>query len=172
METVNLKGFPVPISGELPNEGITAEDFCYVMNNLNEFHLHDLEAKVKVLVSVPSLDTNICQTETRKFNEKLEGMEGVKALIISKDLPFAQKRFCETEGFKNVESVSDYRYGDYGEDFGVLMTDGALKGLLARSVLVLDSNNKIHYSELVEDIFMEPDYDAVISVVEELIAKQ
>jgi thiol peroxidase len=98
-------------------------------------------------------------------------MKDVKALIISKDLPFAQKRFCDSAKINNVEAVSDFRYGDFGEDYGVLMTDGALKGLLARAVVVLDKDNKIHYSELVSDILMEPDYDSVIEEVEELLKK-
>jgi thiol peroxidase len=171
METVNLKGFPVPLNGELPNEGVKAQDFYYVKGNLNEESLYDLDVKVKILISVPSLDTNVCQVETSKFNEKLAKMKDVKALIISKDLPFAQKRFCDSAKINNVEAVSDFRYGDFGEDYGVLMTDGALKGLLARAVVVLDKDNKIHYSELVSDILMEPDYDSVIEEVEELLKK-
>lgn len=168
-ETVNLKGFPVALIGEFPAEGVKAEDFYYVKANLNEESLYDVEAKVKVIISVPSLDTNVCQLETKKFNEELAKREGVKGLVISKDLPFASKRFCDAAKIGNMEPVSDFRYGDFGKDYGVEMTEGALKGLLARSVVVLDKNNKIHYAELVPEILAEPDYESALETVDELL---
>lgn len=172
MDTVNLKGFPVNLSGELIEEGAKAIDFYYVKGNLNEESLLDIEAKVKVIISVPSLDTNICQVETKKFNQHLSKLKDVKTIVISKDLPFASKRFCETAGVKNVEPVSDFRYGDFGQEYGLEMTDGALKGLLARAVIVIDGQtNKIVYSELVPEILAEPDYESAVETIEELLAK-
>lgn len=170
-ETVNIKGFPVALIGEFPTEGVKAEDFYYVKSNLNEESLYDVDAKVKVILSVPSLDTNVCQMETKKFNEELGKRKDVRGFVISKDLPFASKRFCETANIKNVEPVSDFRYGDFGKDYGVEMTEGALKGLLARTVLVLDKNNKIHYAELVPEILSEPDYESALETVDELLGK-
>lgn len=169
MDQINLKGFPVQLVNDIPVPGVTAEDVTLVTKDLNEISLFDLDEKVKVLIAVPSLDTGVCQAETRHFNEELGKRAGVLGAIISKDLPFASKRFCEAEGIANVITLSDYRYGDFGQDFGVEMTTGALKGLLARVVFVVDENNKIVLTEVAEDILKEPNYAAVLAKVDELL---
>ena len=169
MAKVTHKGNPVKLKGELPKLNAEAEDFTYVKNDLKEESLYDLEDIIKVIIAVPSLDTGTCATETRKFNEKLAAKKGVIGIVISKDLPFAQRRFCETEGIKNVMAVSDYRYNDFTENYNTEMLDGALKGLSARAVFVLDQDNVVKYVELVSEISSEPDYDKVMAAVEVLL---
>lgn len=156
-DSVKLKGKLVTLADEVPGMGTSAQDFTFVKTDLSEDSLYDYDG-VKVLISVPSLDTATCAAETRKFNEELSNRKGVTAFVISKDLPFAMKRFCETEGIKNVHSVSDYRYNEFGEEYNMNMLDGPLKGLLARAVFVLDKKNIIRYAELVEEVTAEPNY--------------
>lgn len=169
MDRINLKGFPVQLIDDVVEPGAVAEDVTFVSRDLNEVSLYDIDAKVKVLVSVPSLDTGVCQAETRKFNEELGKRDGVVGLIISKDLPFASKRFCDAEGIKDVFTLSDYRYGDFGKEFGTEMAEGALKGLLARVVFVVDKDNTVVHTEISNDILEEPDYQQILSKVDELI---
>ena len=170
MDKINLKGHPVQLIDDVTEVGVLAEDVTLVDRDLNEVSLYDIESDVKVLISVPSLDTGICQAETRRFNTELAKRNGVKGLVISKDLPFASKRFCETEGIENVVTLSDYRYGDFGKEFGTEMVEGALKGLLARVVFVIDKDNTVVHSEVSGDILEEPNYDNVLAKVDELLA--
>ena len=156
--------------GEFKKAEVSLYTRVRVSKDLNEVSLYDLEAKVKVLISVPSLDTGVCQAETRKFNEELGKRPEVMGLIISRDLPFASKRFCEAEGIENVVALSDYRYGDFGKEFSVEMVDGALKGLLARVVFVLNEKNEIVHTEMAEDILKEPDYEVILEKVDSLLA--
>ncbi|MFT4753083.1 MAG: thiol peroxidase [Salibacteraceae bacterium] len=169
MDKINLKGFPIQLVDDVTEVGVTAEDVTLVNKELNEISLFDLEADVKVLVSVPSLDTGVCQAETRRFNEELGKRKNTLALIVSKDLPFASKRFCETEGLDNVMPLSDYRYGDFGKEFGTEMVEGALKGLLARVVFVLDKENKVVLTEVSNDILEEPNYEVILNKVDEML---
>jgi thiol peroxidase len=168
MAKVTHKGNPIKLKGDLPKLNSTATDFTYVKNDLKEESLYDLEDKVKVIIAVPSLDTSTCATETRKFNEKLSE-KGVIGIVISKDLPFAQRRFCETDGIKNIMAVSDFRYNDFTEAYNTEILDGALKGLSARAVIVLDEDNIVRYTELVPEISSEPDYDKALAAVDSLL---
>lgn len=168
LETTAFNGKPVELLEELPGVNQEAFDFTFVNTDLSEGSLYDFEGKVKVLIAVPSLDTGICQRETRQFNERLNQKEGVVGIVISKDLPFAMKRFCETEGLTNVVSASDFRYLDFTREYGTEMVDGPLKGLSARAVFVVDQNNKIRYVELTPDIILEPNYDKIMEVVNQL----
>lgn len=170
MDKIKLKGFPVQLIDDVTEPGVVVADITMVDKDLNEISLHDIEAKVKVIITSPSLDTSICQAEARKFNVEVGSREGVKGVFVTNDLPFASKRFCETEGIKNITTLSDFRYGDLGKELGVEMVDGALKGLLARTVFVLDQNNKVVLTEVTSDILEEPDYDKVIAKVDELLA--
>ena len=169
MDKINLKGHPIQLVDDVVEAGVLAEDVTFVSKDLNEVSLYDIEGDVKVLISVPSLDTGICQAETRRFNSELGKRNGVKGLVISKDLPFASKRFCETEGIENIITLSDYRYGDFGKEFGTEMVEGALKGLLARVVFVVDKNNNVVHTEMSNDILEEPNYSNVLAKVDELI---
>jgi len=169
LQTTKFGGRPVNLLDPLPEVNENAFDFTFVKTDLSEGTLYDYDNKIKVLLGVPSLDTGICQTETRKFNERLGAMEGVVGIVISKDLPFAMKRFCETEGITNIISASDFRYTDFTREYGTEMIDGPLKGLSARAIFVVDKENKIRYVELTPDITVEPDYDAVIEAVKSLM---
>ena len=169
LETTAFNGKPVELLEELPGVNQEAFDFTFVNTDLTEGSLYDFDGKVKVLIAVPSLDTGICQRETRQFNERLNQKDGVVGIVISKDLPFAMKRFCETEGLSNIVSASDFRYLDFTREYGTEMMDGPLKGLSARAVFVVDQNNKIRYVELTPDIILEPNYDKIMEVVNQLV---
>jgi thiol peroxidase len=167
-ETVKLKGSLVLLKGYIPEIGEVAPDFTYVQSDMVEKSLYDLEGLNKIIISLPSIDTGICALETKKFNEAVAKLENTICLAISKDLPFALKRFCSEEGIENLKAVSDFRYGDFATEYNVEMVNSPLKTLLARAVFVLDKENKITYVELVEDIVHEPEYDKVLEAVAKL----
>lgn len=170
MNKTNFKGNPVNLAGNVPAKGDQAPDFTYVRQDLSEKSLKDHGDKIKVIIAVPSLDTGVCQMETRHFNKDLSGKEGVIGIVVSKDLPFAMKRFCADEGIDGVEIASDFR-GNFCSQYNTLMTDGPLKGLSARVVLVLDGDNKVRYTEITDDITHEPNYAAAMEAVEQLSEK-
>lgn len=166
MANVTLGGNPVSVNGTFPKPGDTAYDFTLTGADLKEVRLKDYAGKRKVLNIVPSLDTPVCQTSTRTFNQKASGLKDTVVLVISGDLPFAAKRFCTTEGLNNVVSLSTFRNRDFHSKYGVDLADGALKGLTARAVVVLDQNDKVLYSELVPEIKEEPKYDAALAALQ------
>ena len=171
MASVTLKGNKFSIKDDIPAVGMEASDFTFVRDDLSEASLYDdFGDQVKVIIGLPSLDTGICQMETRKFNEELSKREGVLGIVISKDLPFAMKRFCTAEGIENVVVGSDYRYSDFINEFNTEILNGPMKGLSARAVFVLDGKNVIQYSELVPEIAQEPEYDKALAVVDRLLA--
>ncbi len=165
MATVTLKGNPIHTSGDLPAVGANAPDFKLVDGDLNDVSLARFKGKRKVLNIVPSLDTSVCATSARKFNERASGIGNTVVLIVSADLPFASKRFCTAEGLKNVIPLSLMRSRKFAEDYGVLITDGPLAGIAARAVVVLDENDKVVHRQLVKEIGEEPDYDAALAAV-------
>lgn len=169
MATVIHKGNPVALEGSMPGVGQKAPDFKVVKDDLSEVSLDSFAGKVKVLVGVPSLDTPVCQKETREFNQKLAGMKDTVVLVISGDLPFAMKRFCSTEGIQNVVTGSQFRDMSFSKNYGVHIAEGGLKGLSARAVFVVDKNNTVQYAELVPEIGLEPQYDKTIEAVQKLI---
>lgn len=168
MSDIKFKGDPITVAGKIPGVGDKLDDFSFVKDDLSEGSLADYDGKVKVIMALPSLDTGICAKEARSFNEQLKGNDKVVGLVVSKDLPFAMKRFCASEGIENVVNASDFRYNDFGSQNNVEMTSGPLKGLYARVVMVLDKDNKITYKEEVDDITHEPNYDAAKAAVDEL----
>ena len=165
MATVTLGGNPVNVNGNFLKKGDTAPDFTLWAKDLKDVGLKDFAGKRKVLNIVPSLDTPTCATSTRKFNEKAGSKPNTAVLVISTDLPFAANRFCTTEGIKNVTTLSTVRNREFHAKYGVDIADGALKGLTARGVVVLDENNKVLYSQLVPEIKNEPDYDAALAAL-------
>lgn len=165
MATTNFKGKPVKLIGEFIQVGKVAPDFELVKNDLSSFSLKDLKGKTIVLNIFPSMDTGVCAASVRKFNKLAAGLEDTVVLAISKDLPFAQGRFCSAEGIENVIPLSDFRISDFDESYGVCMADGPLAGLLARSVVVIDKSGKVAYTELVPEITQEPDYDKALAAV-------
>lgn len=164
MATTALKGTPVHTNRDLPATGSAAPDFVLVGIDLSEKTLADFEGKKKILTINPSYDTPVCQTAARTFNQRAATLDGVVVLVISPDLPFAQKRFCVAEGLDGVVPLSTFR-GSFLRDYGVEMVDGAMKGLAARAIVVLDENDKVVHTELVSDIVQEPNYDAAIAAV-------
>lgn len=166
MAKTAFQGTPVTLAGEFVQTGAQAPDFSLVKGDLSSFTLADVKGKYALLNIFPSMDTGVCATSVRKFNKLAAEMPNTVVLAISKDLPFAQGRFCTTEGIENVISLSDYRYtSDFGEKYGVLMTDGPLCGLLARAVVVISPEGQIVYTQLVPEITEEPDYEAALAAI-------
>lgn len=165
MATVTLEGSPINTNGDLPAVGSTAPDFTLVNKDLKDVGLKDFAGKKKLLSIVPSLDTPVCATSTKRFNELVASRDDVAVLIISADLPFASSRFCSAEGVDGVETLSLMRGKGFAKAYGVLITDGPLAGITARAVLVLDEFDQVVYGELVPEIGQEPDYDKAIAAL-------
>jgi thiol peroxidase len=163
MATVTLKGNPIQTIGELPAVGRKAPDFTLVNGDLKDVSLADFKGKRKILNIVPSLDTAVCAVSTRKFNEAAGQVPNAVVLVVSSDLPFASKRFCTTEGLANVVPLSLMRSRDFAKDYGVLITDGPLKGITARAVVVLDEGDRVIHQQLVPEIGQEPDYASALA---------
>ena len=162
---VTLNGAPVTLYGTFPAVGTTAYPFTLVDKDLQDVSLQNFAGKRKVLNIVPSLDTAVCATSARKFNEAASKLENTVVLVISADLPFAMSRFCVAEGLDNVITLSLMRGRDFMRNYGVKIADTALAGLTARAVLVLDENDRILHAELVADITHEPNYDAALAAL-------
>ncbi|MGH8593639.1 MAG: thiol peroxidase [Gammaproteobacteria bacterium] len=165
MATITLKGNPIHTTGDLPPLGSHAPDFLLVDGALNDMKLANYGGKRKLLNIVPSLDTPVCATSTKKFNEAAKTNASAAFLMISADLPFAMKRFCAAEGADNVIALSMMRSRKFAKDYGVLIQDGPLAGITARAVVVLDQNDKVVYTELVPEIAQEPDYDKALAAL-------
>lgn len=164
MADITFKGDAAHSAGTLPEIGSELKDFTLVNTDLSEKSLADYKGKKIILSIFPSIDTGVCQAAARKFNEAASSLDNTVVLNISKDLPFALKRFCAAEGLDKVETLSDFR-GTFGEDYGVTLTDSPLKGLLSRAVIVADENGKVVYTEQVPEITTEPNYDAALAAV-------
>ena len=164
MTAITFHGKPIHTCGNLPEIGTKAPNFELVSGQLKNVTLKNYQGKKKVLVIVPSLDTPTCAMSTRTFNEKAARLDNTVILVISLDLPFAQGRFCEAEGIKEVIPLSCFR-SSFADDYGLRLTDSLLKGLTARAVIIIDEDNTIIYSELVEDITNEPDYKAALAIL-------
>ncbi|WP_437612870.1 thiol peroxidase [Erwinia sp. V71] len=164
-QTVHFQGNPVAVAGQLPVPGQAAKAFSLVAKNLGNVALSEYAGKRKVLNIFPSIDTGVCAASVRKFNQLAGELDNTVVLCISADLPFAQSRFCGTDGLTNVITLSTLRGSEFKQDYGVEITDGPLQGLTARAVVVLDENDKVLYSQLVNEITTEPDYDAALAAL-------
>lgn len=164
-QTVHFQGNPVPVAGLFPQVGEQAKPFSLVAKDLADVSLANYAGKRKVLNIFPSIDTGVCAASVRKFNERSGEADNTVVLCISSDLPFAQSRFCGAENVSNVITLSSLRGAEFKENYGVAITDGPLKGLTARAVVVLDENDKVIYSELVNEITEEPNYDAALAAL-------
>lgn len=165
METVYFKGTPCHTYGTMPVAGDKAPCFTLIDADLKEIKCSDYEGKRIVLNIFPSLDTPVCAASIRRFNVEAAGLPDTAVICVSMDLPFAAKRFCTAEGIDGVTVASAFRAPLFREEYGVEMVDGPLAGLLARAVIVIDKDRKVIYSQLVDEITNEPDYDAAISVL-------
>ncbi len=162
MSSTSFKGIPANLDGHFPQTGKQAPDFMLVATDLSSKTLADFSGKRNILNIFPGIDTGICATSVRQFNQKGATLANTTILCISADLPFAQARFCGTEGIKNVVMLSCFRDPSFKHSYGVDIKNGLLSGLCARAVIVLDTENKVIYSELVNEITEEPNYDAAI----------
>ena len=167
---VTFKGSPITLRGGEVKLGAKAPKFSALANDLSVKTLADYQGKVVIISSVPSLDTGVCDTMTRRFNVEA-GKLGDKAVVltVSRDLPFAQKRWCGAADAKNIVALSDFRERDFGKKYGLEIADGPLAGLLARAVLVVDQAGKVAYQEIVKEIATEPNYDAAIAEAQKLM---
>ena len=165
MAAITLKGNPIHTSGDLPAVGAKAPAFRLVKTDLGETTLADYAGKTVVLNIFPSVDTPTCATSVRQFNAKLSAVANTVVLCVSKDLPFALKRFCGAEGLDKVIPASDFRDPDFGKRFGLTLVDGPIAGLLARAVIVIGADGTVKYQQLVPEIAQEPNYDAALAAV-------
>jgi thiol peroxidase len=165
MATVTLGGNPIHTSGELPKTGSKAPDFKLVKTDLSMATLADFAGSKVVLNIFPSIDTGTCAISVRTFNAKASALANTKVLCISRDLPFAQKRFCGAEGLEDVINLSDFNTGSFGKDYGLEITDSVLAGLHSRVVIVLDENGIVKYAEQVPEIADEPNYESALAAL-------
>ncbi len=164
MASVLFKGTPTETSGNLPAKGSKLPEFTLVNNGLGDVTLADYAGKKKVLSIFPSLDTGVCAASVRAFNQKAAGLDNTVVLCISKDLPFAQKRFCGAEGITSVETLSAFR-SSFATDYGLELQGSPLKGLCSRSIIVVDENNTVLYTEQVPETTQEPNYEAALEAL-------
>lgn len=163
MAKITLKGNEINTIGELPSVGSMAKDFKLVAEDLSTKTLEDFKGSKLILNIFPSIDTGVCAVSVRNFNKLAAGLDNTKVLCISRDLPFAQKRFCGAEGIENVIMLSDFKTGQFGKDYGLQILDGGLAGLNSRSIVIIDENGKITYTEQVAETTEEPNYDHALA---------
>jgi thiol peroxidase len=167
MATITLRGNEVQTVGELPAVGQQAPAFRLTGKDMKDVGLEAFAGQRLVLNIVPSLDTPVCATSARKFNEQAAALDNTKILTISADLPMAQGRFCAAEGIDKVITLSTFRHAEFGSDYGVTITSGPLEGLMSRAVVVLDASHKVIYTEQVPEIAQEPDYEAALNALKQ-----
>lgn len=165
MAKITLKGNAIETIGTLPAKGSAAPNFKLVKTDLSEVTLADYKGKKVVCNIFPSIDTPVCATSVRQFNKTAGELTNAVVLCISADLPFAHTRFCETDGLKNVESLSVFRSPAFGKDYGVTITTGPIAGLLSRAIVIIDADGKVIYTEQVPEIAQEPNYDAALAAL-------
>ncbi len=165
MAQTKLGPNPANTIGELPSTGTQAPEFVLTTNDMKDVSLKDFAGKNVVLNIFPSIDTNVCATSTREFNKRVASIDNTVVLCISKDLPFAMKRFCGAEGIDKAITVSDFRNRGFGKLYGVELLDSAFAGLFARAVVVINGEGKIKYTELVPQIGEEPNYESALKAI-------
>jgi thiol peroxidase len=165
MATITLGGNPINTSGELPKVGSKAPNFNLLKTDLSMATLADFEGSKLVLNIFPSIDTGTCATSVRTFNEKASSLNNTKVLCISRDLPFAQKRFCGAEGLENVINLSDFNTGEFGKNYGLEIQGSVLNGLHSRVIIVIDESGTVVHTEQVGEIAEEPNYDAALATI-------
>lgn len=165
MAKITLRGNPVNTSGNLPAIGSKAPGFTLVKSDLGNLSLSELSGKNVILSISPSLDTSVCATSARKFNQMAAGKENTVVLAVTKDLPFASGRFCTTEGITNVASLSGFRDNSFGKEYGIELVDGPMAGLYSRALVVIDGSGIVKHTELVPEITQEPNYEAAMAAI-------
>ncbi len=170
MATVTLEGTPVNLRGNEVNVGDKAPEATVVTADLAERRVGGPQGKVQMVVVVPSLDTPVCAMETRRFNQEASNIQDVDLIVISMDLPFVSKRFCSTEGIENLAVASDFRNRDFGENYGVVIAEGPLTGILARAIFIIDRDGTVVYKQLVPEITQEPNYEEALEAAKKAAA--
>ncbi|TVZ50945.1 thiol peroxidase [Dokdonia sp. Hel_I_53] len=165
MAQITLGGNATNTIGNLPEIGTKAPEFTLSRNDLSTTTLEEFNGKRVVLNIFPSVDTGVCAQSVRTFNEKVSSLANTEVLCISRDLPFAQARFCAAEGLENVHALSDFKTGKFGVDYGVTIEDGSFAGLHSRAIVVLDENAKVLYTEQVPEIGQEPNYESAVNAL-------
>jgi thiol peroxidase len=164
MATVTFKGNPITLQGDEVKAGQAAPDFnVQKSSDLSDYTLATSAGKTRIILAVPSLDTPVCDTETRRFNEEASKLEGIEVVCVSMDLPFAMKRWCGAAGVENVVTASDHRNASFGKNYGVLINGGPLDRLHARAVFVIGPDHRVKYAEYVKEIGEQPNYEAAIA---------
>jgi len=166
MATITLQGNTIHTNGEMPAKGTKAPEFVLVKKDLSEVSLSSLTGKKVILNIFPSIDTSVCATSVRQFNQRAANLPNTVVLCISQDLPFAHVRFCGAEGIDKVESVSTFRSKEFLDSYGLKIIDGPLAGLLARAVIVLNEKGEVIYTELVPEIAQEPNYEMALKAID------
>jgi len=167
METTKYLGETVNLSGNVINVGDKAPSVIAVGTDLSDVEIGGAKDKIQLIITVPSLDTDTCAAETRRFNQDVNNLDICETTVVSMDLPFASERFCSTQGIDNLTVTSDYIDKDVSKAYGVLMKDGKLKGLSARSIFVVDRNGTVVYKEIVKEVSEEPNYEAALNAIKE-----
>ncbi|KRO52244.1 MAG: thiol peroxidase [Cryomorphaceae bacterium BACL11 MAG-121001-bin54] len=165
MANITLSNNPTKTLGNLPKIGEAAKDFLLIGNDLQDITLNDFKGVRVVMNIFPSIETGVCASSVRNFNAKATSLSNTKVLCISRDLPFAQKRFCGAEGIENVITLSDFVSGKFGKDYELTILEGKFANLLSRCIIVLDENHKVVYTEQVPEIGSEPNYEAALAVL-------
>jgi thioredoxin-dependent peroxiredoxin len=165
MAQITLQGNAIETIGELPQPGISAPVFTLVKTDLSDCTLNDFSGKTVVFNIFPSIDTSVCANSVRRFNVEASKLDGTVVLCVSADLPFAHQRFCEGEGLDDVIPLSNFRSPDFGKDYGALIINGPLAGLLSRAIVIIDAGGKVVYAEQVPEIAQEPDYEAALEIL-------
>lgn len=165
MDEITFKGTPIRTAGPLPDVGSTAPDFILTDGSLKDVSLSDFAGRKKILSIVHSLDTSVCADSAKRFNKEVSKLGGVALINISADLPFAAARICESNKLENIVTLSTFRSPEFGKDYGALVIEGPIRGLLARSVIVLDENNKVLHTQQGPELAEEPDYDDALAAV-------
>ncbi|MEQ6168219.1 thiol peroxidase [Ekhidna sp. MALMAid0563] len=166
MAKITLGGNETNTIGNLPEVGSSAPDFTLVSKDMQEKTLASYYGQKVILNIYPSIDTGVCAMSTKKFNQEASKLENTRIVCVSKDLPFALKRYCDAEGIENLDNLTNFRDGgDFGKNYGVEITDGAFKGLNARAVVVIDEEGKVKYTELVPEVGQEPNYDNALAAI-------
>jgi thiol peroxidase len=165
MQTTKFKGTEVKLTGNIINVGDKAPKAVAIATDLSDVEIGGAKDKVQLIITVPSLDTDTCAAETRRFNMDVNNLDICETTVISMDLPFASQRFCTTSGIENLTVVSDYIDKEVSKAYGILMEDGKLKGLSARSVFVVDRSGEVVYKEIVEEVTNEPDYESALEAI-------
>lgn len=168
MASITFKGNPIKTIGELPEINISAPDFTLTKTDLSDVTLKDFPGKTIVLNIFPSIDTPVCAASVRKFNQEASGFDNAVVLCISADLPFAHKRFCEIEGLNDVIPLSVFRSEDFGSNYGVTITEGPLRGLMSRAIVVIDKTGHVVYKQQAPEIAEEPNYDEALKAISEI----